>query len=348
MKVFGEVSRQPFALKPGANVIDILMRAGGVTRFASVEQIRILNRNRPVVFNLQSYLDSGDRAFSRARAGLDDLRAQAAGGNPPRRADCVCDGRGRASPARLKARRARPSSTFSPIRAGRPALPTRGRSASFAPTATIVHVDLPMFTEGGGAAAASIPATRSSCPRRPIERALVAQGAAERAVQVLGAVVKPGRYEWSDEMSLFDLIAAAGGPRARANLAHPDPEERGFAPSRPSSSTWTLSSNGGSCFATCRASARATVMVPELPIDPTDNKAQWTRQAPENSIYVMGQVAMPGRYAFNHKLGFLDIITAANGPTRSGRPAQHPRLQARAAGRAGHHVNLEPLFPDGR
>jgi protein involved in polysaccharide export with SLBB domain len=55
------------------------------------------------------------------------------------------------------------------------------------------------------------------------------------------------------------------------------------------------------------------IMVPELPTDPNDNKAQWTKQAPENSIYLMGQFATPGRYAFNKSLGFLDIVTAANG-----------------------------------
>src|SRR5690606_29384091 len=39
-----------------------------------------------------------------------------------------------------------------------------------------------------------------------------------RAVHVMGAVVKPGRYEWSDEMSLFDLIANAGGPTGKGDL----------------------------------------------------------------------------------------------------------------------------------
>jgi protein involved in polysaccharide export with SLBB domain len=63
--------------------------------------------------------------------------------------------------------------------------------------------------------------------------------------------------------------------------------------------------------------AGTVVMVPELPQDPSDNKAQWTRQAPERSIYVMGQVGAPGRYAFNTSLAFLDILAAANGPTNS-------------------------------
>ncbi len=40
-----------------------------------------------------------------------------------------------------------------------------------------------------------------------------------RAVMVMGAVRIPGRYEWSDEMSLLDLIAHAGGPNERADIA---------------------------------------------------------------------------------------------------------------------------------
>jgi len=41
-----------------------------------------------------------------------------------------------------------------------------------------------------------------------------------RAVQVIGEVNKPGRYEWSDEMSLMDLLGEAGGPNQRADIAH--------------------------------------------------------------------------------------------------------------------------------
>ncbi|MGL4418645.1 MAG: polysaccharide biosynthesis/export family protein, partial [Plesiomonas shigelloides] len=42
---------------------------------------------------------------------------------------------------------------------------------------------------------------------------------------------------------------------------------------------------------------------------------QWVQQAPENSIYIMGQVGAPGRYAFTSEMGFLDILAAADGPT---------------------------------
>ena len=83
---------------------------------------------------------------------------------------------------------------------------------------------------------------------------------------------------------------------------------------------------------------------PELPVDPSDSKAQWVRQAPENSIYLMGQVAIPGRYYFNDKFGFLDIITASDGPT----PAADLRnIRVAKGGQRGSNVvqvNLKRCF----
>jgi hypothetical protein len=34
----------------------------------------------------------------------------------------------------------------------------------------------------------------------------------ERTVRVLGAIAKPGRYEFNEQMTLLDLLAEAGGP----------------------------------------------------------------------------------------------------------------------------------------
>ena len=45
-----------FAYKEGLNLVDLLMRAGGVTRYASVEQIRVIGSGTPAIFNLKDYL----------------------------------------------------------------------------------------------------------------------------------------------------------------------------------------------------------------------------------------------------------------------------------------------------
>lgn len=61
IKVFGEVNAPgTFSYKAGTNLVDVLMRAGGVTRYAGVEQIRVISKNKPALFNLKRYLDTGD------------------------------------------------------------------------------------------------------------------------------------------------------------------------------------------------------------------------------------------------------------------------------------------------
>ena len=137
-----------------------------------------------------------------------------------------------------------------------------------------------------------------------------------RAVMVMGAVRIPGRYEWSDEMSLLDLIAHAGGPNERADIAKVQ-----ILTSEGGQATPTLFDldkflhQGGALASLPRIRAGFTIMIPELPTDPSDNKSQWVRQSPDSSIYIFGQVGAPGRYAFNDQLGFIDILSAADGPT---------------------------------
>jgi protein involved in polysaccharide export with SLBB domain len=136
------------------------------------------------------------------------------------------------------------------------------------------------------------------------------------AVQVFGAVAKPGRFEWSDGMTLFDILAHAGGPNARADTAHIKILKQ--ADDHAQAVMFDLASflsRGGSMNAVPKILAGYVVIVPELPLNPTDTKVNWVQQAPEQSIYVMGMVGVPGRYAFNNSMHFIDIIAAANGPT---------------------------------
>ena len=66
VRVFGEVATSgTYAFKPGMTVMDALLRAGGVTRYAATEQIRILPATgEPVLFNLKGFLDSGRQALN--------------------------------------------------------------------------------------------------------------------------------------------------------------------------------------------------------------------------------------------------------------------------------------------
>lgn len=64
VKVFGEVHRPgTFAYKGTPDVIDLIMRAGGVTRYAGIEQIRVISKGTPFPFNMREYLDTGNTAL---------------------------------------------------------------------------------------------------------------------------------------------------------------------------------------------------------------------------------------------------------------------------------------------
>jgi protein involved in polysaccharide export with SLBB domain len=350
VKVFGEVgSPAVYSWKPGMSVIDALMRAGGVTRYSSVEQIRILNKAGPVVFNLQAYLDSGDAAH------LPPLEPGATIFVPKqleeiRRSAQTVYVMGEV--AKPGAYEGKPGATFIDI------LANAGGPTRFAETrqirviradGSIVPVDLPRFTDQGGALPPINPGDTIFVPEKiDNNEPSWLKVAPTRAVQVLGAVLKPGRYEWSDEMSLFDLIATAGGPIARSDIARVQVtrQENGVARTITFDMAAFLN-QGGQAKDVPRIRAGDVIMIPELPVDPNENKAQWVRQAPEQSIYVMGQVVIPGRYAFNDKLGFLDILTAANGPTSA---ADLRSVRVTQRGRKGSQVvtvNLARYFATG-
>jgi protein involved in polysaccharide export with SLBB domain len=94
--------------------------------------------------------------------------------------------------------------------------------------------------------------------------------------------------------------------------------------------------------------AGTTVTVPELPPSPpSDTRATWLRQRSDASIYVMGAVGAPGRYAFESGLSFLDIVSAANGPTPAA-DILNIRVSHRGQGRDRiSRVNLAAYFETG-
>jgi len=119
-------------------------------------------------------------------------------------------------------------------------------------------------------------------------------------------------------MSLLDLLAHVGGPRARADTANIEivtPDESG----NNQTTLFNLDAfieQGQNEQQLPKIRAGSTIRVHDLPQDPSDNKSQWVRQSSEKSIYIFGQVGAPGRYMFTDRLNFLDILSAADGPTK--------------------------------
>ena len=133
---------------------------------------------------------------------------------------------------------------------------------------------------------------------------------------MIGAVKKPGRYEWGNEMNFLDILAHAGGPTQDADISQvrvlKQDGKKGVTPFN----LEYFIKEGGDFSLLPHVGAGDTIIISERRRDIIDNKSTWLQLSQESSIYVFGQVGQPGRYAFNNKLHILDILSAANGPNQ--------------------------------
>ncbi|MFT5879372.1 MAG: protein involved in polysaccharide export with SLBB domain [Moritella sp.] len=321
VKVFGEVnSPGSFSFRNSMNIVDLLMRAGGVTRYAGVEQIRVIAQGQPNIFNLKKYLDTGNEVH------LPEIVAGATIFVPRQEEEIKTGARMvyvMGEVAKPGAYESKNDATFMDIlaNAGGPTRFAESRQIRIIKADnSIVPFDLTGYTEGSvvGKPPHISPGDAIFVPEKTdMNEKSWLKVSPNRAVRVIGAVVRPGRIEWSDEMSLLDLLAHVGGPTSRAdtnNIEIVTPQNGG------SSKVHNFDLNdfikqGLSDKELPTIKAGTTILVQELPVDPSDNKSQWIRQASEKSIYIFGQVGAPGRYMFSNEMHFLDILSAADGPT---------------------------------
>jgi protein involved in polysaccharide export with SLBB domain len=320
VKIFGEVnSPGSFSYRETLNLIDMLMRAGGVTRYAGVEKIRIISDGEPVLFNMKLYLDTGDdnllpgvRPGSTIFVPLQEEEIKTGANMVYVMGEVFKPG----------AYESKSGASFLDIlaNAGGPTRFAESRQMRILKAdGSVSNFDLTKFTEGkeniempeiSGGDAIFVPEKLDANQKSWLK---VPPG---RAIRIIGEVARPGRYEWSDEMSLMDLMAHAGGPSAVADTAAIEiltPLENGDT----KTSVFNLDefiSTGGSESQLPDVRAGSIIRVNVLPQDPSDNKAQWVRQSAEMSIYIFGQVGSPGRYKITPEMSFLDILSAADGP----------------------------------
>lgn len=321
IKVFGEVIRPgSFSSKEQNNLVDLLMRAGGVTRYAAVEQIRVISHGEPLIFNLKKYLDSGDES-------LLPIITEGATLFIPKQEEEIKTG---SSTVYIMGEVAHPGAyeskedvTFMDIlaNAGGPTRFAESRQIRVIKAdGTSVPFDLTQFTEGGRKIA--LPEVEAGDAIFVPEKSNLHANSwlkvtPDRAVRVLGEVLRPGRIEWSSEMSLLDLLAHVGGPSSRADTSNIE-----IVTPTSSSKSRRYSFNLDKFIKEGHPDSRlppvkagSTIRIHDLPDDPVDNKAKWVRQSSDTSIYVFGQVGAPGRYKFTDEMHFLDILSAADGPT---------------------------------
>ena len=320
IKVFGEVmSPGSFSFREGKSIIDLLMRAGGVTRYAGVEQIRIIADSEPQLFNLKRYLETGDNTL------LPKIQSGSTVFVPIRVEEIKAGGNVVYIMGEVKkpgAFEGKEEATFMDIlaNAGGPTRYAESRQIRvIKANGSVIPFDLTAFTEGENVIPPSIEnGDAIFIPEKTdINEKSWLKVTPNRAVRVIGEVVKPGRFEWSDEMSLLDLIAHTGGPTSRADTS--TIEVLSPTPEGDTKITVfnldTFIKSGKSESELPQIYAGATIRVHDLPVDPTENKSQWVRQSSEKSIYIFGQVGAPGRYKFDDDMHFLDILAAADGPT---------------------------------
>lgn len=321
VKVFGEVHRPgTFAYKADASVMDLIMRAGGVTRYAGIEQIRVIHNGQPYPFNMREYLDTGNPALMPEIRQGDVIFI-------PQATEQVNSG---SRTVYVMGEVFKPGAMEMGEGSGfYDLLATAGGPTRFAETRQIRIIrangqvqpfDLQSYvdSQGQGKMPTIQPGDAILVPEKTdMNEKSWLKVHPNRAVRIIGAVNRPGRYEWASEMSLMDLIAHAGGPIASADTAHLQILQQ-WANGQTESISFDLKEfldNGGDIRKIPSVSAGDTVVIPELPKDPNDNRSQWVRQSSDRSIYIFGEVGAPGRYAFNNELNFLDILSAAQGPT---------------------------------
>ena len=352
IKVFGEViSPGSFPYKEGMNLVDALLRTGGVTRYSNVEQIRVIDQGEPVLFNLKNFLDSGDES---------QLLQLSKGATifVPKQVEAV-QGGGRI--VYVMGQVQKPGSFETGANVGfLDVLANAGGPNRYADTrmvrilranGEVIPFNLQQYAEGKEISLPEImPGDAIFVPMKgPDDDQSWTKVKTDKSIKLMGAVNKPGRFEWSEGITFLDLIGYAGGPTREADLAHirlllPSPDGKVITEEF---NMQSFLEHGGSWSEVPELVGGSTIIFPELPRSPTDNNAQWVRLPKEQAIYMMGAVNGPGRFAFNDKLGLLDILSAADGPSKDADLSRVRIVHRNEGVPRVSHVNLLEYFETG-
>jgi protein involved in polysaccharide export with SLBB domain len=323
VRVFGEVMTPgSFAYKPGMTTMDALLRAGGVTRYAGVENVRVISGNKPELFNLKAFLDTGNPALNTPIQAGTTIYVPIESPDVKSGARVVYVMGEVAKPGAFEAR---PGTSFIDILANAGG-PTRFADSKqiriIRARGSVDNFDLAAYTENPAHQPPPLiePGDAIFVPEKLAnnEQATWLRSPPNRVIRVVGAVRNPGRVDWSDEMSLIDLIAEVGGPSERGDITNVSIVTSDSGGRALRFNLKQFLEHGGPAGSLPQLRGGYTVTVPELPQSPSDMRAQWTQLSADRSIYIMGAVGHPGRYAFDSQgLSFLDILAAADGPSAS-------------------------------
>nr|WP_227739654.1 SLBB domain-containing protein [Vibrio sagamiensis] len=316
IKVFGEVNAPgSFSFKQSNTLVDILMRAGGVTRFGNVERIRIITDNAPTTFDLKRYLDTGDHSL------LPDISPGSTIFVPKQESTTISGSNtiyvmGEvATPGAYKSQK---SSSLMDllVQAGSP---TRFADSSkiriLKANGTVTQFNLQAYTNGfvKNKLPTIEPGDSIFIPEKEdFEKKSWLNTASYRTVAIIGSVTRPGRIEWSNKMDLIDLLAHVGGPSKDADTERIEISLNG---KRVLFNLDEFLKMGSPQSKLPKIKSGAVIRVPSVVSITAGDKSKWINQSSDSSIYLFGQINAPGRYKFTENMHFLDILSAADGPT---------------------------------
>ncbi len=314
VKIFGEVNRPgSFSHRKSMNIVDLLMRAGGVTRHAGVEQIRVITQGTPVLFDLTQYLDTGDEKL---------LPVMMPGATifVPRQEDEIKTGGNRVyvmgAVARPGAFQGKEGATLMDVlaNAGGPTrfaesqqiriIKTNGNIIPFNLVGYMegtIPSPLPEITPGD---AVFIPEKKNTNDRK----SQWIHQASEKSIYIFGQVGSPGRYVFTDTMHFLDILSAADGPTGNADIHNIRISHRNGKHARVSKLNLALYFETGDEYLLPPVKTGDTIYVPE-------KNRIWLDQSKESTIRVLGAVNKPGRYRFNNSMTLLDLLAEAGGPS---------------------------------
>jgi protein involved in polysaccharide export with SLBB domain len=125
---------------------------------------------------------------------------------------------------------------------------------------------------------------------------------------VMGQVHIPGRYAFNAGLGFLDIITAANGPTATADLRNIRVSHRGQRGAR------VTNVNLARYFQTGDGKLLPSVKPGDVIYIP-DRTKDYLDQPVASTVRVLGAVGKPGRYVFNDDMTLLDLLAEAGGPT---------------------------------
>jgi protein involved in polysaccharide export with SLBB domain len=124
----------------------------------------------------------------------------------------------------------------------------------------------------------------------------------------MGQVGAPGRYAFNNQMHFMDILSAADGPNANADIRNIRITHRNGKHAKVSKLDLALYFETGDETLFPDVLAGDTIFIPEK------NKS-WLSQPKEQVVRIMGAIQKPGRYTFDDTMTLLDLLAEAGGPT---------------------------------